>query len=43
MFELIVWLFVGVGVVGIWDELFFICIVFVLFCWYFFDLVVNLL
>ena len=33
--ELIARLFVGVGAVGIWDELFFICTVFVLLCRHF--------
>ena len=41
--ELIGRLFVGVGAVGIWDELFFICTVFALLRRHFPDLVANLL
>ncbi|WAA67487.1 CPBP family intramembrane glutamic endopeptidase [Microbacterium oxydans] len=41
--ELIARLFVGVGAVGIWDELFFICTVFALLRRHFPDLVANLL
>lgn len=41
--ELIGRLFVGVGAVGIWDELFFICTVFVLLRRHFPDLTANLL
>lgn len=41
--ELIARLFVGVGAVGIWDELFFICTVFVLLRRHFPDLTANLL
>lgn len=41
--ELIARLFVGVGAVGIWDELFFICTVFVLLRRHFPDAVANLL
>jgi hypothetical protein len=41
--DLIARLFVGVGAVGIWDELFFICTVFALLRRHFPDLVANLL
>lgn len=41
--DLIARLFVGVGAVGIWDELFFICTVFVLLRRHFPDLTANLL
>lgn len=41
--ELIVRLFVGVGAVGIWDELFFICTVFALLRRHFPDMVANVL
>ncbi|MFB7250320.1 type II CAAX prenyl endopeptidase Rce1 family protein [Microbacterium sp. NPDC056234] len=41
--ELIVRLFVGVGAVGIWDELFFICTVFALLRRHFPDAVANML
>ncbi|WP_337007079.1 MULTISPECIES: CPBP family intramembrane glutamic endopeptidase [unclassified Microbacterium] len=41
--ELIARLFVGVGAVGIWDELFFICTVFALLRRHFPDLAANLL
>ncbi len=41
--ELIARLFVGVGAVGIWDELFFICTVFVLLRRHFPDVVANVL
>ena len=41
--ELIVRLFVGVGAVGIWDELFFICTVFALLRRHFPDVVANVL
>ncbi len=41
--ELIARLFVGVGAVGIWDELFFICTVFALLRRHFADLSANLL
>ncbi|MBD8219016.1 CPBP family intramembrane metalloprotease [Microbacterium sp. CFBP 13617] len=41
--EMIARLFVGVGAVGIWDELFFICTVFVLLRRHFPDLTANLL
>jgi membrane protease YdiL (CAAX protease family) len=41
--ELIARLFIGVGAVGIWDELFFICTVFALLRRHFPDLVANLL
>lgn len=41
--ELILRLFVGVGAVGIWDELFFICTVFALLRRHFPDMVANLL
>ncbi len=41
--DLIARLFVGVGAVGIWDELFFICTVFVLLLRHFPPLVANLL
>ena len=41
--ELIARLFVGVGAVGIWDELFFICTVFALLRRHFPDVVANLL
>ena len=41
--ELIARLFIGVGAVGIWDELFFICTVFVLLRRHFPDVAANLL
>jgi len=41
--DLIVRLFAGVGAVGIWDELFFICTVFALLRRHFSDVVANLL
>ena len=41
--EMIARLFVGVGAVGIWDELFFICIVFTLLRRHFPDWQANLL
>jgi len=41
--DLIARLFVGVGAVGIWDELFFICTVFALLRRHFADLSANLL
>ncbi|MEU4016255.1 CPBP family intramembrane glutamic endopeptidase [Microbacterium sp. NPDC028030] len=41
--DLIARLFVGVGAVGIWDELFFICTVFALLRRHFPDLIANLL
>ncbi|WP_243224935.1 CPBP family intramembrane glutamic endopeptidase [Microbacterium sp. CIAB417] len=41
--DLIARLFVGVGAVGIWDELFFICTVFALLCRHFPDAAANIL